>query len=77
MFSAPIRKNVPFFSVLFKGTEKNGRNGTFYSKERKRTAGMERSFQKNGKERLERNVLFKRTGAHPWFFGGIIDVWSS
>ena len=33
-------------------------------------AGIERSFQKNGKERPERNVLFKRTGAYPW----IIDT---
>ena len=40
------QKNVTFFSVLFKRTEKNGRTC---------------SFIKNGKEREERNVLLKRT----------------
>ena len=43
--------------------EKNGKNGTFFYKERKRT---ERSFLKNGKQRKERNVLLKRTNAQPW-----------
>ena len=41
--------------------EKNGQNGTFFSKEWKRNAGTEHSFQKNEKERPERNVLFIRT----------------
>ena len=31
--------------------EKNGKNGTFFYKERKRTERTERSFIKNGKER--------------------------
>ena len=38
-------------NVLLKGwkrTEKNGKNGTFFMKERKRTERMERSFEKNG-----------------------------
>ena len=35
-------------SVLFKRTEKNGKNGTFFYKERKRTERTERSFEKNG-----------------------------
>ena len=35
-------------SVLFKRTEKNAKNGTFFLKERKRTQRMERSFEKNG-----------------------------
>ena len=48
-------------SVLFKGTEKNGKNGTFFCKERKRTERTFRSFEKNGKERKERSVLLKRT----------------
>ena len=50
--------DLSFFSVLFKGTEKNGRNGTFLPKNGKER--MECSFQKNGKERTERNVPYKR-----------------
>ena len=47
-------------SFLFKRTEKNAMNGTFFLKEWKRTQRMERSFLKNGKECKERNVLFIR-----------------
>ena len=47
--------------------EKNGKNGTFFYKERKRTQITERTFEKNGKERKERNVLLKRTDAQPCF----------
>ena len=59
------KRNIPFFSALLKRMEKNCRNGVFFSNERKRTDRTERFFQKNGKELTERNVLFKRTGAHP------------
>ena len=60
-------------SVLFKRTEKNGKTGTFFLKERKewqeqnicskrqkRTVRTESSFQKNGKEQQEGNILFIR-----------------
>ena len=40
--------------------EKNGKNVPFFSKERKITARTEHSFQKNGKEKQEWNVIFKR-----------------
>ena len=46
--------------------EKNGKNGMFFYKERKRTQRTERSFIKNAKERKEWNVLLKRTDAQPW-----------
>ena len=52
-------------SVLFKRTEKNGKNRMFFYKEQKRTERTERSFIKNAKERKERNVLLKRTDAQP------------
>ena len=50
-------------SVLLKRTEKNGKNGTFFYKDRKRTERTEHSFIKKGKER---NVLLKRTDAQTW-----------
>ena len=63
------KKNVLFFSVLFKGRNrtKEQKNEMFFSREQKRmdgteqkrTDGTERSFQRNGKERTELNVLFK------------------
>ena len=56
--------------------EKNGKNGTFFYKERKRTERMEHSFIKNGKERKERNVLLKRTNAQPCYFApSALRVW--
>ena len=45
--------------------EKNGKNGTFFYKERKRTQRTECSFIKNAKECKERNVVLKRTDAQP------------
>ena len=44
---------------------KNGKNGTFFYKECKRTQRTERSFIKNAKKRKERSVLLKRTDAQP------------
>ena len=48
-------------NVLLQRTEKNGKNVTFFCKERKRTERTLRSFAKNGKERKERSVLLQRT----------------
>ena len=52
-------RSFPF--VLKKGKECKESNATFFCKERKRMERMERSFEKKGKERKERNVLLKRT----------------
>ena len=54
-----FQKNVPFFSFFserkqkrtersFFKMEKNGKNGSFFYKERKRRERTERSFEKNG-----------------------------
>ena len=57
-FFSVLFENVTFFSVLF-GRKKNGKNVTFFLKERKRTERTLRSFWKNGKERKERYVPLK------------------
>ena len=43
-----FKKNGKERAVLFKRTEKNAKNGTFFLKERKRTQRTERSFEKKG-----------------------------
>ena len=49
-------------NVLLQRTEKNGKNITFFCKERKRTARTLRSFAKNGKERENVSFFCKKNG---------------
>ena len=63
------RKEQQEQNVLFKRTDKNGKNRTFFLKERKSTARTECSFlKKKGKGQQEWNILFKRTEQNGMFF---------